>query len=306
MLPAEYITLLKLIEYVGPTSTLGFAHAFSTHSHESHFRSIGQSSIIHLHAAPPFLPALKSPLAKVQVWRDPACDLQVSLTIDWFTSIGKLVLRYRAIVAAWPMAIVLLCFRRQLVRSKDALTTFTEALNEVVQQDLPRVCGFLTAVGVLQTMVANLGWTAMLNSHNLLLGNDLAIFWPLAPIFLFLNVGLVYALHILASTIFSALAGTWTIALRGLPSFAGPRCVCSSISAPYTADMQLRFTNKRSHRLGLRIATFGGLIALIALFAPHQFAFLVLLLLQGQTVLRSLAIYRASEVSISYGIAWPV
>lgn len=61
-------------------------------------------------------------------------------------------------------------------------------------------------------------------------------------------------------------------------------------------DRAHSFTNKRSHRLKLRIATFGGLVMFIAFFAPHQFAFLVLFLLQGQTALKSLVIARKSQV----------
>ena len=66
-----------------------------------------------------------------------------------------------------------------------------------------------------------------------------------------------------------------------------------------------RFTNLREQWVKTRIATFAGLALLILVFAPHQFAFLVLLLVQFDTTLRARVIARQLKVGVLYsaGIA---
>ena len=52
----------------------------------------------------------------LQIWQDPSCEepLRLHLSLDLYSSLGKLVLRYRLVVVAWPVAIALLVLRRQL------------------------------------------------------------------------------------------------------------------------------------------------------------------------------------------------
>jgi hypothetical protein len=59
-----------------------------------------------------------------------------------------------------------------------------------------------------------------------------------------------------------------------------------------------RFTNLREQWIKTRIVTFAGLALLILVFAPHQFAFLVLLLVQFDTTLRARVIARQSKVGV--------
>ena len=217
-------TLLR--STTGTTFTNGFVHAYSSDPFESHFRPFGSSSTLHLHAAPPFLAPVEDPAAaRLQIWRDPACDVHISLRIDWSTSIGKLVLRYRAIVAAWPLAIGLLCLRRQLRRpATEVSVTFSVALDLVVRNDLPWLSGALLAIELLQTLAACLGVTSQLRLHTVVLGNDLAIFWPLSPVFLYLTAGLSYLLHYVVWACFYASASAWSVTSRYTPLLATPRC----------------------------------------------------------------------------------
>jgi hypothetical protein len=53
-----------------------------------------------------------------QLFSDPACNLRspvkIELSIDPYASLGKIVMRYRLILASWPLGIVALALRIQL------------------------------------------------------------------------------------------------------------------------------------------------------------------------------------------------
>ena len=90
--------------------------------HESKFFVNVKAANISLHGVAPFMPppmrtqAVNDGLS-LQFWTDPTCNstIDVSLKIDIPGSMGKLVLRYRVVFAAFPLVIVALVLRKQFM-----------------------------------------------------------------------------------------------------------------------------------------------------------------------------------------------
>ena len=77
---------------------------------------------INIHGVAPFMPpplrgqALSDGVS-LQLWSDPTCDtsIDVSLKVDILGSMGKLVMRYRMVFAAFPLVVVALVLRKQFM-----------------------------------------------------------------------------------------------------------------------------------------------------------------------------------------------
>ena len=76
---------------------------------------------INFHGVAPFLPpplqARTSNSVSLQLWSDPTCksSIDISLQVDVFGSFGKLYMRYRTVIAAFPLLIVALVLRKQFM-----------------------------------------------------------------------------------------------------------------------------------------------------------------------------------------------
>lgn len=189
--------------------------AYTTDMHESHFYADTTDISIHMHAAPPFL--VTDPSHKdlhLQFWRDPTCELHVQLKIDWFTSLGKLVLRYRSIVAAWPPMVLLFILHRQILG--DATTPFDAALRIFASCDLVKLVLVSVVIAALQSI-----WLSITphspNVKAALLGNDDIIFIGLAPMFLVCILALVYLVHVVISSSVACLSVLWGLSWKYIP-----------------------------------------------------------------------------------------
>lgn len=93
---------------------------YLTEPHESkYFVNVKQANIT-LHGISPFMPPpLRDQAASngvsLQFWSDPTCNssIKVSLKVDIPGSMGKLVMRYRMVFAAFPLLVVALVLRKQ-------------------------------------------------------------------------------------------------------------------------------------------------------------------------------------------------
>ena len=88
--------------------------------HESKYFVNVKDANISLHGVAPFMPPPLRPQAvnngvSLQFWSDPTCNssIDVSMNVDVPGSMGKLVMRYRMVFAAFPLVIVALVLRRQ-------------------------------------------------------------------------------------------------------------------------------------------------------------------------------------------------
>lgn len=87
--------------------------------YESKFFVNVHEADINLHGTAPYLPPALRPNARkglsLQIWTDPTCRSPVEITVrvDWLGSLGRLVMRYRTVFAAFPLLIVALVLRKQ-------------------------------------------------------------------------------------------------------------------------------------------------------------------------------------------------
>ena len=95
--------------------------------HESKYFVNVKDVNISLHGVAPFMPPPLRALAinsgvSLQFWSDPTCNssLDVSMNVDVPGSMGKLVMRYRMVFAAFPLVIVALVLRRQFKMYDDS------------------------------------------------------------------------------------------------------------------------------------------------------------------------------------------
>lgn len=91
-----------------------------TEPHESRYFVNVKQANISLHGIAPFMPPpLRAQAANnglsLQFWTDPTCNssIDVSLNVDIAGSMGKLVMRYRMVFAAFPLLVVALVLRKQ-------------------------------------------------------------------------------------------------------------------------------------------------------------------------------------------------
>lgn len=93
---------------------------YLTEPHESRYFVNVRDADISLHGIAPFMPPpLRAHTANdgvsLQFWSDPTCNssIEVSLKVDVTGSMGKLVMRYRLVFAAFPLLVVALVLRQQ-------------------------------------------------------------------------------------------------------------------------------------------------------------------------------------------------
>ena len=95
--------------------------------HESKYFVNVKNANISLHGVAPFMPPPLHAQAvnngvSLQFWSDPTCNssIDVSMSVDVPGSMGKLVMRYRMVFAAFPLVIVALVLRRQFKMYDDS------------------------------------------------------------------------------------------------------------------------------------------------------------------------------------------
>ena len=79
----------------------------------------------------------------LQIWTDPTCNstIEVSLKVDVLGSLGKLFMRYRTVLTAFPLLVVALVLRKQFrVYDETGLfISFAEGMDACLRRSLPVV-----------------------------------------------------------------------------------------------------------------------------------------------------------------------
>ena len=126
-IPVLHSSLLAFNLHLGPQTCGDDGELFTPllrqyleEPHESKFFVNVKDANISLHGIAPFMPPPFRARAanqgvSLQVWSDPLCNssINVSLEIDVLGSMGKLVMRYRLVFAAFPLMVVALVLRKQ-------------------------------------------------------------------------------------------------------------------------------------------------------------------------------------------------
>ena len=188
---------------------------YITEPYESKYFVNVKAANISLHGIAPFMPpplrtrAIHKGLS-LQFWSDSTCNssIDVSLKIDLLGSLGKLVMRYRLVFAAFPLLVVALVLRKQfqIYDESGIFIPFAESLDLCLRSSLPMLIIALSFLalsfalsGVSSAERASLGLlgstgnateTAIdFTKNDLLLGSQDPVFWFLVPLFGLLSIG---------------------------------------------------------------------------------------------------------------------
>ncbi|KAI9785041.1 MAG: GPI inositol deacylase [Candelina submexicana] len=258
---------------------------------------------ISLHGIAPFMPPpLRSQTSSdgvsLQLWSDPTCNTSiiVTLELDFRGSLGKLVMRYRTIFAAFPLLVVALVLRKQFQIHDETgvFRSFSESMGLCLRTSLPV---FLLALSCFALSLARssavspkpassglLGWhrnatepAINYERNDLLLGSQDPFFWFLVPLFGLVSVGVCVLVNYGALGIIHVLSAICSL-FPFRPSWIRYDERRSATTPAFAASSPRR-----------RTITTGILLILVALFIPYQFAYIVACVVQIVTCIRALS-----------------
>ncbi|KAL9020203.1 MAG: hypothetical protein Q9185_002573 [Variospora sp. 1 TL-2023] len=283
-IPALHSSLLALKLSMGkqacgdtPELFTPLLRQYLSEPHESRYFVNVKEANVSLHGIAPFMPPpLRSQAASsgisLQFWTDPTCasSIDVGLQVDVAGSIGKLVMRYRTVFAAFPLLIVALVVRKQfkIYDHSGVFVTFMESMDLCLRTSLPLLFLALTFFAVSRAVLSAAAPTATSASwhvwstnttesaidytkNDLLLGSQDPIFWFLLPMCGLLSAGFCILINYAALGVISF-----------LQAFAA--------TSP-----------KR------RVITASVLLLLVSTVIPYQFAYLVSCIVQLATCSRA-------------------
>jgi hypothetical protein len=236
-IPALHSSLLAYSLKIGKQSCGDDAELFTplmrqylTEPYESKYFVNVKEANINLHGIAPYMPPSLRGLAtsngiSLQLWSDPSCDtsIDVALSVDIPGSLGKLVMRYRTVFAAFPLLVVALVLRKQLKLYDETgvFMTFAESMTRCLRTSLPLL---LLAMSFLASSLATSShsptsstglfhWSSNgtesaidFTKNDLLLGSQDSFFWFLVPLFGVIAIGICIALNYVVLAIVHILA----------------------------------------------------------------------------------------------------
>ncbi|KAF8457621.1 PGAP1-like protein-domain-containing protein [Kalaharituber pfeilii] len=260
--------------------------------HESRYFVNLKEADINFHGSAPFMPQPLKPKA------------QRGLSLQF--CLGKLVMRYRTIFAAFPLMMVASVLRKQFreYNARGHFMSFNEGLDIMIAQTLPITLVVFSTLAAYFALVNSVSYSPSSSSYSeketttkldyvkndLLIGLQDPFFWFLAPLFTLVSLGVVVVVNYLAMIVLRILMGYYTV-LEYINMFAGDRK--KSIGAAFVTS-----TPKR------RVMTTLVLACFVAFVVPYQFAYLVACIVQVATCVRALK--RAYDISPSdrYSNQW--
>ena len=271
--------------------------------HESKYFVNFKQGDVNLHGQAPFLPPALRGTQKpggvsFQIWSDPTCDasLSLSLKVDLVGSMGKLVVRYRTVFAAFPLLVVAMVLRKQfrVYDTTGVFIAFSESLDQSLRKALPVLLLSMTffATAFSNTTPSALGFDNPFNGtqaavdytqNDLLLGSQDSFFWFLVPLAGLLSIGGCVIVNYLALALVS-LFSTFQSFLIPKPDPVRNQDIRKPPPGFVTSSPRRRTINTIV------------LLILVATVVPYQFAFLVACMVQLTTCTRALT-YAAEDKS---------
>ncbi|KAI0132351.1 GPI inositol-deacylase-like protein [Xylariales sp. AK1849] len=272
---------------------------FLSEPYESKFFVNARDVTVSLHGKSPYVPPpMKAKRSQdglsFQFWTDPTCDsgLSLRLAVDPLGSLGKLVIRYRTVFAAFPLLVVTLVLRKQfrVYDSTGVFIPFMESLDSCLRQSLPLLLLSLTLFGL------SMGHSDTPNStglwpwknatastdyaqNDLLVGTTDPFFGFLVPMIGLVCVGVCTIMHYMAMLLTSILCVIYSWATR-------PSWIYHDEKRRVLSPMFVPSSPRR------RIITTSILLFLVSTFIPYQFAYVVACLVQLSTAVRALRFAR--------------
>ena len=263
--------------------------------HESKYFVNFKEGDINLHGTAPFLPpalpgeAVNSGVS-FQIWSDPTCksSLEFRLRPDWFGSLGKLVIRYRTVFAAFPLLVVAMVLRKQfrLYDNSGIFISFNDSLEQSLRLPLPilllSMTFFATAFTTTHAPSINSpthqpNSTAHYNQNDLLLGSPDSFFWFLMPLCGLISIGICVVLNYVVLGLLNGFS-----ILLSLFQKSNNYIKVDDSEKEGTAVSTLAPTPRR------RLINTVILLVLVATIIPYPFAYVVACLVQFATATRAL------------------
>ncbi|KKK16283.1 hypothetical protein P175DRAFT_0504604 [Aspergillus ochraceoroseus IBT 24754] len=264
--------------------------------HESKFFVNVDQVNVNLHGLAPYMPP---PLREqtiqngvsFQLWTDPTCDstVDITLTVDIVSSLGELVMRYRTVLAAFPLLVVALVLRKQFQVYDETgfFITFAEGLDSALRSSMPVL---LLAMSLLASSLATsttlptgdgpFHWATNstespidFTKNDLLLGSQDTFFWFLVPVFGLISVGVCVIVNYVVLFILSVFSFVYG--------------VVNSKSGYIRRDDKGNLPMFPAPSPRRRLIKMAVLLILVSTAIPYQFAYLVACIVQLATCVRA-------------------
>ncbi|KIW14790.1 hypothetical protein PV08_07575 [Exophiala spinifera] len=262
--------------------------------HESKYFVNFKQGDVNLHGVAPFMPpTLDGRESKAgvafQIWSDPTCNssLEVRLRADPIGSLGKLVVRYRTVFAAFPLLVVAMVLRKQfrVYDNSGVFISFSESLDQSLRLPLPVLLLSMTFFATAFTSAGSHGTpsgghqqkngTAVNFAENdLLLGSQDTFFWFLVPLAGLISIGACVILNYAILALLDVFVTASGLISRGYVKIDDGE---KGIASAFVASTPRR-----------RAINTGVLLFLVATIIPYPFAYVVACIVQLMTCTRAL------------------
>lgn len=263
--------------------------------HESKYFVNFKQGDVNLHGTAPFMPpslpgeAINNGIS-FQIWSDPTCSssLEFRLRPDWIGSLGKLVIRYRTVFAAFPLLVVAMVLRKQfrIYDGSGVFISFNDSLEQSLRLPLPVLLLSMTFFATAFTNTHSLpngsnarqpNGTINYNQNDLLLGSQDAFFWFLVPLSGLISIG---ACAVLDYLVLGLLQG-FSVVLALFSNTNGYIKIDDSTKEK-TSVQTISAAPRR------RVINTVLLLVMVATVIPYPFAYVVACLVQFATTTRAL------------------
>ncbi|KAI9706973.1 MAG: GPI inositol deacylase [Bogoriella megaspora] len=317
-IPALYSGLLSYKVNIDKQSSSNDMELFSpllrqyvSEPYESKYFVNVEDADVNIHGVAPFMPPPLQGISaaeglSLQIWTDPTAtsSLKISLKLDFIGSVGKLVMRYRTVSAAFPLLVVALVLRKQFIAydATGIFMPFSEALDSCLKTSLPVLFVVLTFIATSLANSAQRARSATMNGsldanrnatesalrftqNDLLLGSQDPFFWFLVPLFGLISVGICVVVN------YATLIITHVLAF----AYSKIRAV-----SPKSNDGKRTPTAFAVTSLPQRVITTAFLVLLVSTVIPYQFAYMVLCIVQVATSTRALRLLWETRAAANY------
>lgn len=240
---------------------------YSAQLHEAKFSTnlcggYEQGTRVAVHGGAPYMPLLEGgdvSGTELYLWTDSSSrsseSLSLTLEIDLWGSLGRFLGFYRVMFAIFPMFIFLCLFLIQfrVWTSTELFMSLDDALDVFVANQLPWILAGSCLIPFVPHFLISLLYPQMSQSGQFFLGLNGTHLWFLGPVSLVIATGIVVVLH-------------WLLQVLTLAVFQGYYVLGLAPIAP-ESPFSVR-----------RIVTISFLLLLVFKVVPHQFAFMVAVL----------------------------
>ncbi|KAG5363752.1 GPI inositol-deacylase A [Yarrowia sp. B02] len=237
---------------------------YSSQLHEAKFSTdlcggYEQGTRVAVHGGAPYVPSEDVSGTELYLWTDSSSrsseSLSLTLEIDLWGSLGRFLGFYRVMFAIFPMFVFLCLFLIQfrLWTQSEVFVSLNDALDVFVSNYLVWILAFSCLIPFVPHFFVSLLYPQMSQPGQAFLGLNGTHLWFLGPVSLVIATGIVVVLHWLLQTVTFCVCQSYTV--LGLAPIAP--------ESPFSVR---------------RIVTISFLLLLVFKVVPHQFAFMVAVL----------------------------